>query len=112
MRVGRDRKTASAWRDSWENFGYAHVSKGHLGVGKDWLWPGVMTYWVKKTLKDPNGIYPDLGDVHNDKYILCDEYQAFGHGIRIATTVVVDMRQYRDGLPLGVKTAYQNIESF
>jgi hypothetical protein len=34
MRLGRDRKRVTAWGDEWENFGYAHLSKGHLGVGK------------------------------------------------------------------------------
>jgi hypothetical protein len=112
MRLGRDRKRATAWGDEWENFGYAHLSKGHLGAGKDWLYPTVMTYWVQKTLRNPNGIYPDLNDLHNDQYIRCDEYQIFGHGIRFTTTVVVDMRRFRDGLPLGVKTAFQSLESF
>ncbi len=111
MRVGRDRKTATAWGDGWENFGYAHLSKGHLGVGKDWLLPAVMIYWVRKALRSPSGIFPDPGDHHNEKYILCDEFRAFGHGIRITTTVVVDMRAYNDGLPLGVKTAFQNVEA-
>ena len=112
LRVGRHRKTASAWGDDWENFGYVHLAQGHLGVGKDWLVPKVMTYWVQKTLSKPGGIYPDLNDKHNDKYILCDEYQVFGHGLRITTTVVVDMRLYPDGLLLGVKTAFQNVEIF
>jgi hypothetical protein len=56
-----------------------------------------MTYWVQRTLKNPNGIYPDLNDLHNDHYMRCDEYRVFGHGIRLATTVVVDMRRFRDG---------------
>jgi hypothetical protein len=112
MRLGRDRKRATAWGDPWENFGYAHVSKDHLGVGRDWLSPGLMTFWIQKTLRSPNGIYPDLKDSHNDRYIRCEEYRIFGLGIRLTTTVVVDMRRYADGLPLGVKTAYQNLENF
>ena len=105
MRLGRDRKRATAWGDEWENFGYAHLSKGHLGVGKGWIYPSVTTYWVQETLRNPNGIYPDLNDLHNDQYIRCEEYCVFGLDSG-------SLRRCRDGLLLGVKTAFQRLESF
>ncbi|HEU5003171.1 MAG TPA: hypothetical protein VFW71_10400 [Actinomycetota bacterium] len=112
MRVGRDRNTAGAWGDGWENFGLAHVAKGHLGFGKEWADPAVMNYWLRRAITMPSGIYPDLNDTHNDLYILCVELRILGTRIRITTTVVVDMRPYKDFKPLGVKTAFQKVEGF
>jgi len=71
-----------------------------------------MTAQVRRAIQQPNGIYPDPYKGSNKKYIRCDELRFLGHGVRVTVTVVVDSRVLGDGLPLGVKTAWQTVEIF
>lgn len=112
MRLGRDRNKASLWEDGYGNFGLAHVRKGHVGAGRDWPTNAVMVAQVRSALEAPSGIFPDQYTPEFTHYIRCREWNAFGMRVRITVEVVVDTRPLLDRLPVGIKTAWQNVEFF
>jgi len=112
MRLGRDRSKPSLWGDGYDNFGFVHVHKGHVGYGKNWQSTAVMVAQVKRALEKPNGIFPDQYTPYFTHYVRCDEYGALGLRIRVTVEVVVDTRVLLDRLPLGIKTAWQKVELF
>jgi len=107
MRMGRDRKTATAWGDGYGNFGLVHVKKSHVGVGADWLSDGAMMSEVRRVIEKPSGTFPHTYNSDYTYYIRCDDYGVPAFRWRVTTVVVVDTRVLGDHLPLGVKTAYQ-----
>jgi hypothetical protein len=112
MRLGRDRSKPSLWGDGYDNFGLVHVHKGHVGHGKNWPSTALMVAQVKRALEKPSGIFPDQYTRYFTHYIRCDEYGAFGLRVRVTVEVVVDTRVLPDRLPVGIKTAWQNVELF
>jgi hypothetical protein len=112
MRLGRDRSKPSLWGDGYDNFGLAHVRKGHVGDGKNWHSDALMVAQVRRAVEKPNGIFPDQYTPYFTHYVRCDEYAALGLRVRVTVEVVVDTRVLPDRLPLGIKTAWQKVEFF
>ena len=106
MRLGRDRKTATAWGDGYDNFGLVHIRKGHVGVQRDWPSDAAMASQVRRTIENPSGIFPHAYNQSYTYYVRCDDVHFLGLHLPFTTIVVVDTRVLSDHLMVGVKTAY------